>query len=185
MEEKTKLILNEITNELSVRFKALLDICESPIEEYFLINICNHFFKESLLGVQFDFMTRWIDFPHSKEKFNYQENGCDVFGFIYGIKITNGDNITLEIIPQYKVKRFRLDFAILINTPNKLIKFCVECDGFEHHKSKIQQKEDNTRTRELTKDGWITVRYTGSELFNWDKNDAFGFELILLGFLSK
>ena len=123
MEPKTKLILNEITKELDTRFSALIAICESPIEEYFLVNICKYFFSQSLMSLEFNFLTRWIDEPTLTDPCNYQEEGINVFGFIYGIKIDVGSGIIYKIIPQFKHNNYRLDFAIFVEKPNSEIKF--------------------------------------------------------------
>jgi len=190
MDPRTKLLLRDITKEFELRFAALINICESPIEEYFLINICKYFYSESLLSLKFDFMVRWIDDPFSPstkkhEQYNYQEEGINVFGFIYGIQINASIDTIYKIIPQYKHNNYRLDFAIFIEKPNSIIKFCIECDGHEFHKTKEHNLNDSKRTRELLKDGWTTLRYTGSELFKWDKNNAQDLEIILTQFLDQ
>jgi hypothetical protein len=171
MDIKTKLILNNITQEFEKRINALIDICESPIEEYFLINICEYFYSQSLMSLKFDFLVRWVDDPFSPnteiiERSNYQEKGINVFGFIYGINIDIGETV-YKIIPQFKHNNYRLDFAIFIEKPDMKVKFCIECDGHEFHKTKEQNLKDSERTRNLAKDGWTTLRYTGSELFKW------------------
>lgn len=189
MNIKSKLILGNITQEVEKRFNALIDICESPIEEYFLITLCEYFYSQSLMSLRFNFLVRWINDPFSPmtknvEPFNYQERGINVFGFIYGIQIGIGE-LEYKIIPQYPHNNHRLDFAIFIERPGQTIKFCIECDGHEFHKTKHQNLKDSERSRVLAKDGWTTLRYTGSELFKWDTSKAQDLEIILTKFCER
>lgn len=64
-----------------------------------------------------------------------------------------------DLQPQYSVGNYRLDFAI----PE--IRFCVELDGHDAHKSKEQRTHDASRDRWLELNGWRVVRFTGSEIF--------------------
>lgn len=61
-------------------------------------------------------------------------------------------------IPQWPINGYRLDFAF----PNE--KVAIELDGHEYHKTPEQRTYDAKRDRTLLKDGWVTVRYTGSEV---------------------
>lgn len=190
MNAKTEIIIKEITQELEIRFRALIDICESPIEEYFLVNLCQYFYAQSLIFLNFDFLTRLVDDPHSPltqkiEPSNYNEKNTDIYGFIYGVKITQNIDTVYKIIPQFKHKGYRLDFAIIIEKPNSNNKFCIECDGHEYHRTKEQILKDSKRSRDLARDGWTTLRYTGSELFRWNSDNAQDLEIILIEFLKS
>jgi very-short-patch-repair endonuclease len=189
MDAKTKLAIKNITQEFEARLNSLIDICESPIEEYFLVNICDYFYSQSLMSLRFDFLVRSIDDPYDKttkifKRFNYQERGINVFGLIYGVKIDIGVAI-YKIIPQFQHNNYRLDFAIFIDKPDLKMKFCIECDGHDFHKTKDQNQKDSERTRALVKDGWTTLRYTGTELFKWDVGKAQELEIILTEFLKR
>ena len=184
MDIKTKLSLNVITEEFERRIKALIEICESPIEEFFFINVFDYFYSQSLLSLRFDFLVRWVDEPTKLESFNYQERGINVYGYIYGIKVDIGEAV-YSIIPQFEHKNYRLDFAIFIEKPNQKIKICIECDGHQFHKTKEDNFKDSERTRNLFSDGWDTLRYTGSELFKWNSSDAESFEIMLINNLKN
>lgn len=82
----------------------------------------------------------------------------------------------LGIEPQFKIKckenNYRVDFAIIVEfkspfTNNLYYKvFVVECDGHEfHEKTKQQVIKDNERTRDLQKNGYEVIRFSGSEIF--------------------
>lgn len=68
------------------------------------------------------------------------------------------------IVPQYKSRGFRHDFAIFhpdIKTP-----VIIECDGHEfHERTKEQAKRDRSRDREIQRRGAVVLRFTGSEIF--------------------
>ena len=60
--------------------------------------------------------------------------------------------------PQHQLNGYRLDFA----WPDR--KVAVEVDGHDYHKTKEQRSYDAKRDRELTKLGWTTLRFTGSDV---------------------
>jgi len=61
--------------------------------------------------------------------------------------------------PQHQLNGYRLDFA----WPEH--KVAVEVDGHDYHKTKEQRSYDAKRDRELTKLGWTTLRFTGSDVY--------------------
>jgi very-short-patch-repair endonuclease len=65
----------------------------------------------------------------------------------------------LDVIPQYEVDKYRLDFAL----PQQ--KVAIELDGHEYHKTKEQRTKDAQRERYLQKHGWQVIRFTGSEIY--------------------
>lgn len=60
--------------------------------------------------------------------------------------------------PQGKIAGYRVDFLV------KDTNIVVECDGYEHHKTKEQLTNDCKRQRELTKLGYTIVRFSGTEI---------------------
>lgn len=60
--------------------------------------------------------------------------------------------------PQEKIAGYRVDFLV------KDTNIVVECDGYEHHKTKEQLTNDCKRQRELTKLGYTIVRFSGTEI---------------------
>lgn len=84
---------------------------------------------------------------------------------LLGIKIT--------IINQSKIsinKRIcRVDFEIKAEKLDSVIvkQFAIECDGHDfHEKTKEQAREDKERERELIKNNYTVIRFTGSEIYN-------------------
>jgi very-short-patch-repair endonuclease len=67
--------------------------------------------------------------------------------------------LDLHIYPQYKVGKYRIDFAI----PEKMI--AIELDGHEYHKEKYQRTHDAQRDRWLFGQGWHVLRFTGTEIY--------------------
>ena len=59
---------------------------------------------------------------------------------------------------QYRVGRFRLDFA----WPSSRI--ACECDGFEHHGSRLAWKRDRGRLAALEGAGWRIVQVTWADV---------------------
>lgn len=69
---------------------------------------------------------------------------------------------------QCENKKYRVDFFIPViykNQENKC--FVIECDGHEfHQKTKEQVERDNTRMRNLQKEGYEVVRFSGTEIWH-------------------
>ncbi|MDQ0062353.1 endonuclease domain-containing protein [Paenibacillus harenae] len=71
--------------------------------------------------------------------------------------------ITYKIMSQYPVGPYKAD--VVVTGPDK--KVAIECDGHEfHEKTKSQAARDKKRDREFQKEGYIILRYTGSEIVN-------------------
>jgi len=71
----------------------------------------------------------------------------------------------LMVVPQYKIGKYRLDFALPFR------KIAIEIDGHDYHTTKEQRRKDYQRERALQKLGWHIVRFTGSEVYN-DADDC-------------
>lgn len=67
------------------------------------------------------------------------------------------------VTPQYPIGIYIVDFAFF--TGKDLANFIVEIDGQESHKTKEQRYRDYQRERFLQQEGFIIVRFTGSEVF--------------------
>ena len=65
-------------------------------------------------------------------------------------------------------KKYRVDFLIPVWYKNQGgICFIVECDGHNfHEKTKEQVKKDNERIRDLQKNNYEIIRFSGSEIYN-------------------
>lgn len=63
------------------------------------------------------------------------------------------------ISPQVRIGRYRVDFAI------ESYKIVIELDGHDFHKTKEQRTSDAERERYLQKNGWLVVRFTGTEIW--------------------
>jgi len=61
---------------------------------------------------------------------------------------------------QEQVSRYRTDFF------DKSRKLVIELDGHEHHKSKEDRTYDAKRDRQLHRDGYTVLRFTGSEIYS-------------------
>jgi very-short-patch-repair endonuclease len=61
---------------------------------------------------------------------------------------------------------FRIDFAFVDDTPDRIIKLAVELDGHDYHeRTKEQASRDKRRDRVLAANGWTTLRFTGSDIY--------------------
>lgn len=78
----------------------------------------------------------------------------------------------VKIEKQQEIKcgknKYRVDFLIPViykNQENKC--FIVECDGYEfHQKTKEQVEKDNKRQRDLQKEGYEVIRFSGTEIYH-------------------
>ncbi len=70
-----------------------------------------------------------------------------------------GQSKIAGLTPQYQVGKYRLDFAV----PSKMV--AIELDGHDYHSSKQQRTADAKRERYLQENGWLVIRFTGSEIF--------------------
>lgn len=92
----------------------------------------------------------------------------DLYSFCY----YNPAVDVVDIVEQYSItingKAYRADFAIFVNYPkaDKHLTFIIECDGHDYHeKTKEQAQRDKQKDRDLMMNGYIVVRFTGSELY--------------------
>lgn len=69
----------------------------------------------------------------------------------------------VKVYSQYPVGIYIVDFVF--TTFLDEIKFVVEIDGQESHKTKEQRFRDYQRERFLQAEGFIIIRFTGSEIF--------------------
>lgn len=60
---------------------------------------------------------------------------------------------------------FRLDFAAVRLVGRRSVRVAIELDGHEHHASRDQRERDNRRARALARQGWIVIRFSGSEVW--------------------
>lgn len=65
---------------------------------------------------------------------------------------------SISLIPQYKIGDYHVDF--LVDNTN----IVVECDGYDHHKTTEQIRSDYQRERFLQKQGYLVVRFSGTEI---------------------
>lgn len=84
----------------------------------------------------------------------------------YSIQFNNALDIQIE--PQPKESYFNgyiPDFVIYVN--NQLSGYVIEIDGHEwHEKTKEQVRADKEKDRAYLKNGFIPVRFTGSEVYH-------------------
>lgn len=81
--------------------------------------------------------------------------------------IDDMDGSTLDplwgIKTQYKIGNYRADF-LFINWEGRVV--LVECDGHDfHERTKEQAARDRKKDREIQAEGYVILRYTGSEIF--------------------
>lgn len=189
-------MVNQLTNSIEKTFaksiQLLKEICESEIEKIFLLKIIDHILKRpDRYRFGFIFEDTDTEIINGVEvitsKTNYQLP--DGFGCLSGLKIDILIQKTqLEIFPQKKIEfynpdnvlqtiKYRLDFGIYkysVDKPNENIKnYCIECDGFDFHNTKNQLLKDNHRARNLLlKNGFTTIRYLGTEVYNLADSDV-------------
>ncbi|WP_431858685.1 endonuclease domain-containing protein [Azospirillum sp.] len=79
------------------------------------------------------------------------------------------DGYFVDVYTQAVIGQHRVDFLVVghLNPLNPMSNFVVvECDGHDfHEKTKEQAKRDKRRDRDLQKQGYSVLRFTGSEIF--------------------
>ena len=86
----------------------------------------------------------------------------------------NGEIEILDLTKQAEIycdnKKYRVDFLLelafkKLGRYEKVLKLVIECDGHEfHEKTKEQVKRDNERARNIQKEGYEILRFSGSEI---------------------
>lgn len=73
------------------------------------------------------------------------------------------ENDNLLIVQQWKVGKYRIDFALRRHPTDKIV--CVELDGHEFHdRDERQRRYEKARDRHLTASGYSVLHFTGSEV---------------------
>lgn len=73
------------------------------------------------------------------------------------------ENDDLLIIPQWKVGKYKVDFALRQHPIDRIV--CVELDGHEFHdRDERQRRYEKSRDRFLTASGFSALHFTGSEV---------------------
>lgn len=177
------IIKQEIANYYLKRIDFLLSLCESEIEQLFLLNLIKYFEDTYGLGDQIN-----INWDFSQDNIlpgKYHVNGKNEV--LVPHSITFKSHVEADVIPQYLIKtstdNFRVDFLFKVKRyDNTIANFCIECDGYDfHQKTKEQVTRDYLRDLKLKSLGFTVIRFSGSDLFNDTKNNNFKnkIELIL------
>ncbi len=98
---------------------------------------------------------------------------CNEFRFtLYEYKkdweaVASGPGRKAVIIPQYDVGHYRCDFFVsVVDFNGQSLKIAIECDGHDYHeRTKEQARKDKARDRWLQSNGYIILRFTGSEIW--------------------
>lgn len=91
----------------------------------------------------------------------------------------------IKIIPQYEIKtrkgRYSVDFLIVTSESIFINQEClyreaqlvIECDGHDfHYNSKEKIEKDRIRERDIIRQGYQVIRYTGTELYRSSRKCA-------------
>jgi len=71
----------------------------------------------------------------------------------------------LNLIPQYGVSGFRIDFAVTHPLQRGRMVLAIECDGASYHSSESARERDRLRQEHLERLGWTFHRIWSSEWF--------------------
>ena len=96
--------------------------------------------------------------------------GCS---YVMPTRLAGDTDVVTEVIPQHPIGPYRADFAVVtriakwfLPTAPREIKIAVEVDGHDfHEKTKEQAARDKARDRYFAHEGWIVLRFTGSEVY--------------------
>jgi len=70
----------------------------------------------------------------------------------------------IDVIPQYKVKGYRIDLAYFPEGEDAEVKIAIECDGRKYHTLAKDKEWDREKNKFLRKEGWRVVRFTGRQI---------------------
>lgn len=73
-----------------------------------------------------------------------------------------------HIIPQFKLDRFRFDFAVRLSSEAQPRVF-IECDGLAFHSTPEQLANDRLKDDAVTRRGWKILRFTGRDIYRRPK----------------
>jgi len=151
--EQAANIIEKYLLELRIEHEALLALCESPAEQNFMAAAIDYF------GLRYD--------DHCKRGQAIFDRGgpanCGLF--------------TLLVEPQVKINSFdasyRADFVFSLTryarngVPRIWGKMVIEIDGHDfHEKTKAQASRDKKRDRDFLSEGYVTMRFSGSDVFH-------------------
>lgn len=72
--------------------------------------------------------------------------------------------LEIEITPQLRVGRYRLDFGVVACRGGLEVNVAVECDGREFHSEREDRERDRNRDHDIAEFGWSTMRFTGATI---------------------
>lgn len=71
----------------------------------------------------------------------------------------------MDIIPQFKVDNYRVDFLVYSNDGPEKRRVIVECDSQEfHERTETERRYEKKRDRHLVSNGFRVFRFTGKEI---------------------
>lgn len=79
-------------------------------------------------------------------------------------------SVDLILLPQFKLGRYRYDFAVMTAARKPLL--LVECDSKEFHSSAAQKANDRAKDKAAADAGLRLERVTGGEIFHGSKTVA-------------
>ena|SRR3990167_5735720 len=84
------------------------------------------------------------------------------------LKNNKKPSVQIVISPQYRIEKYRVDFAIFAEDfSDNVLHIVVECDGHDfHERTKKQAARDRSRDRRIQALGWKVMRFTGAEIHN-------------------
>lgn len=74
----------------------------------------------------------------------------------------NGVHEGLLLVPQFAWSFYRSDWAVY--SPRSRSAFLIECDGKDFHSSDAQRAHDAKKDRAALERGFLTMRFTGSQI---------------------
>lgn len=189
-------IISSLRNLEEEKFMRIMNLCDSPIEKKFIANVYYFFVKNSfetkmillkeseelesvdgyLKSIFYMTNDAGIKVQVISPGNEYSTPYSDFVTLLIGFKV-RCFNIVYEFFPQYPIfdheQTRYADFVVVAKNEKDhsiIKKFIVECDGHEYHHTPEQRSRDNERTRFLNGQGYVVVRYTGSEI-NWLNDD--------------
>lgn len=122
------------------------------------VQVYEDFFARCGSPVEQQFLVAWI------RLFGSLDDYCDG-----EVSLSNEWPLTghLHLVAQKHIANYRVDFVVYALWRTQIAgKIVIEIDGHDfHERTKEQASRDKSRDRELVKQGYLVLRFTGSEIY--------------------
>ncbi|WP_405326243.1 hypothetical protein [Leeuwenhoekiella sp. LLG6367-2.1] len=179
----------DISNKIELQRKEILNNSEKNLDRF--LNQADSPIEKLMLQYIIRYLTTTHNYRFCNTYNYFGDDGNENFIFSSRIHISKLHNTAdindpkkyklkylISVVPQLEEysddNKYSIDIAIKLRTFQndgtfiKENKVAIECDGHDFHSNKIQIEKDNKRARSLRNKDWCVLRYSGSEIYNFN-----------------